>query len=92
LSANRKSLSMVTPDSTWYHFTNDAEANISLEGYYDLAIDPYDNKFYHLVNSSIEMLCILSESSALLFAVRVAKNLEPSEFISSNPSFVPTHF
>jgi len=61
-SSNRKSLSMVTPDSTWYHFTNDAEANISLEGYYDLAIDPFNTKFYYLDNSSNKGLYYFNEN------------------------------
>jgi len=61
-SSNRKSLSMVTPDSTWYHFTNDAEPNISLEGYFNLAIDPYDTKFYHLNNSSNKGLYYFNEN------------------------------
>ena len=61
-SGNRKSLSMVTPDSTWYHFTNPAEANISLEGYNDLAIDPFDTKFYHLTNSSSKGLYYFNEN------------------------------
>jgi hypothetical protein len=61
-SGNRKSLSMVTPDSTWYHFTNNAEPNISLEGHYNLAIDPYDTKFYHLNNSSNKGLYYFNEN------------------------------
>jgi len=61
-SGNRKSLSMVTPDSTWYHFTNPAEANISLEGYNDLAIDPFDTKFYHLTSSSNNGLYYFNEN------------------------------
>jgi len=61
-SSNRKSLSMVTPDSTWYHFTNPAEASISLEGYNDLAIDPFDTKYYHLTNSSNKGLYYFNEN------------------------------
>lgn len=61
-SSNRKSLSMVTPDSSWYHFINNAEPNISLEGYYDLTIDPYDTKFYHLNNSSNKGLYYFNEN------------------------------
>jgi hypothetical protein len=61
-SGNRKTLSMVTADSTWHHFTNPAEANISLEGYNDLAIDPSDTKFYHLANSSNKGLYYFNEN------------------------------
>ncbi len=61
-SSNRKSLSMITPDSSWYHFTNNAEPNISLEGYRNLAIDPYDTKFYHLNNSSNKGLYYFNEN------------------------------
>ncbi len=61
-SGNRKTLSMITADSTWHHFTNPAEANISLEGYNDLAIDPSDTKFYHLTNSSNKGLYYFNEN------------------------------
>ncbi len=46
------SLSMLTPDSTWYLFNNPAELNQSLEFHYNLAIDPYDTKWYSLRNSN----------------------------------------
>ncbi|RKZ00410.1 MAG: hypothetical protein DRQ13_00490 [Ignavibacteriae bacterium] len=60
--SNRKSLSMITPDSTWYHFINPAEPSINLSGIYNLAIDPYDTKFYSLDFSSSKGLFYFNEN------------------------------
>jgi ligand-binding sensor domain-containing protein len=46
-AADRKQLSMLTPDSTWYHFLIPAEQNRSLLSHFNLAIDPYDTKWYN---------------------------------------------
>jgi hypothetical protein len=43
---DRRSLSMMTPEITWYHFIIPAEPSISLEGKYNLAVDLYDTKWY----------------------------------------------
>ncbi|HSD62866.1 MAG TPA: two-component regulator propeller domain-containing protein [Ignavibacteriaceae bacterium] len=45
-----RTLSMLTPDSTWYLFKNPVELNQSLEFHYNLAIDQYDTKWYSLNN------------------------------------------
>jgi hypothetical protein len=51
-AADRKTLSMRTPDSSWYHLLIPAAPNIALEGYYNLAIDPYDTKWFSCANTS----------------------------------------
>ena len=50
-AGDTRTLSMLTPDSTWYLFSNPAESNQALEFHYNLAIDPYDTKWYTLRNS-----------------------------------------
>jgi len=45
-AANRKTLSMITPDSTWYHFTIPAAQNAVLQRQHFLAIDQYDTKWW----------------------------------------------
>ena len=61
--SNRKSLSMITPDSTWYHFVNPAEPSINLSGIFNLAIDPYDTKLYSLDFSSSKGLFYFNENN-----------------------------
>jgi hypothetical protein len=51
-AADRNTLSMRTPDSTWYHLLIPAAPNIALEGYYNLVIDPYDTKWFSCSNTS----------------------------------------
>lgn len=51
-AADRKTLSMRTPDSTWYHLLIPAAPNTALEGYYNLVIDPYDTKWFSCSNTS----------------------------------------
>ncbi len=46
-AADRKNLSMLTPDSVWYHFQIPAEQNRSLFPQFNLDIDPYDTKWYN---------------------------------------------
>ncbi len=60
--SNRKSLSMITPDSAWYHFVNPAEPSINLSSIYNLAIDPYDTKFYSVDYSSSKGLFYFNEN------------------------------
>jgi ligand-binding sensor domain-containing protein len=45
-----RTLSILTPDSTWYLFKNPAELNQSLEFHYNLTIDQYDTKWYSVNN------------------------------------------
>lgn len=61
-AADRKTLSMRTPDSTWYHFLIPAAPNIALEGYYNLVIDPYDTKWFSCANTSRLGLFYLNEN------------------------------
>jgi ligand-binding sensor domain-containing protein len=51
-AADRNTLSMRTPDSTWYHLLIPAAPNTALEGYYNLVIDPYDTKWFSCSNTS----------------------------------------
>jgi len=46
-AADRKTLSMLTPDSTWYHFQIPAEQNRTLDLHFNLDIDPYDTKWFN---------------------------------------------
>ena len=43
-----KSLSMLTPDSTWYLYYNPAELGQNYDQHYSLAIDAYDTKWYSI--------------------------------------------
>ncbi len=61
-AADRKTLSMRTPDSTWYHLLIPAAPNIALEGYYNLVIDPYDTKWFSCSNTSRLGLFYLNEN------------------------------
>ena len=45
-AADRKTLSMLTPDSVWYHFSIPAAQNRTLNQHFNLDIDPYDTKWY----------------------------------------------
>lgn len=47
-AVNRKTLSVITADSNWYHFANQVDSSLSL--YTKLLIDQYDTKWF--VNSS----------------------------------------
>ncbi len=46
-----KSLSMLTPDSTWYLYYNPAELGQTYDQHYSLAIDAYDTKWYSIRNT-----------------------------------------
>lgn len=48
-AGDARTLSMLTPDSTWHLYSTPAD-NQSLEFHYNLAIDPYDTKWYSLRN------------------------------------------
>ena len=46
-AADRKNISMLTPDSVWYHFPIPAEQNRLIRTHFNLDIDPYDTKWYN---------------------------------------------
>jgi ligand-binding sensor domain-containing protein len=50
-AGDARTLSMLTPDSSWYLYSNPSELNQSLQFHYNLAIDPYDTKWYSLGNT-----------------------------------------
>jgi ligand-binding sensor domain-containing protein len=45
-AADRKTLSMLTPDSVWYHFQIPAAQNLTLNNQDNLAVDAFDTKWY----------------------------------------------
>lgn len=49
-SAERKTLSMLTTDSTWYHFPVAAEQNRILAQKFHLVIDAYNTKWYSCID------------------------------------------
>ena len=53
-AADRKTLSMLEAgtDTTWYHFSINAELSRSVLQHYNLVIDPYDTKWLSSYNSS----------------------------------------
>ena len=44
-AADRRTLSMLTPDSLWYHFMIPAAQNLLLKKHNDLAVDAFDTKW-----------------------------------------------
>jgi hypothetical protein len=51
-AVDNKTLSMQTPDNTWYHFTIPAASGRTLQGNENLAIDPYDTKWLSCADPS----------------------------------------
>lgn len=51
-AGDSRTLSMLTPDSTWYLFSNPSELNQSLDQHYNLAIDQFDTKWYSSTNAN----------------------------------------
>jgi len=51
-AVDNKTLSMQTPDSTWYHFIIPAASGRTLEGNDNLVIDPYDTKWLSCADPS----------------------------------------
>ena len=45
-AVDRRTLSMLTPDSTWHHFIIPAAQNRFLAQHFNLAVDPYDTKWF----------------------------------------------
>jgi len=61
-AVDRNTLSMRTPDSTWYHFTIPAAQNRILLGHENLIIDPYDTKWFSCSDPSRLGLFYLNEN------------------------------
>jgi len=61
-SVERNTLSMRTPDSVWYHFTIPAAQNRILLGHENLAIDPYDTKWFSCYDPSRLGIFYLNEN------------------------------
>jgi len=61
-AVDRNTLSMRTPDSVWYHFTIPAAQNRVLLGHENLAIDPYDTKWFTCADPSRLGLFYLNEN------------------------------
>jgi len=51
-AVDNKTLSMQTPDNTWYHFTIPAASGRTLQGNDNLVIDPYDTKWLSCADPS----------------------------------------
>ena len=47
LQQTESHISMLSPDSVWYHFQIPAEQNRLLRTHFNLDIDPYDTKWYN---------------------------------------------
>ncbi|MGB5849493.1 MAG: two-component regulator propeller domain-containing protein [Ignavibacteriaceae bacterium] len=60
-AADRKPLSMLSPDSVWYHFQIPAEQNRLLFTHFNLDIDPYDTKWYNSDDASKSGLFYFNE-------------------------------
>ncbi len=61
-AADRKTLSMFTPDSVWYHFGIPAAANLYLEQNFGLVIDQYDTKWFYSLDPSRTGLYYFNEN------------------------------
>jgi len=61
-AVDRNTLSMRTPDSVWYHFSIPAAQNRILLGHENLAIDPYDTKWFSCADASRLGLFYLNEN------------------------------
>ncbi len=61
-AVDRKNLSIKTPNGDWKHFTIPAENNIYLESHYNLAVDPYDTKWYNCTQPARQGLFYFNEN------------------------------
>lgn len=61
-SNNRKNLSMLTPDSTWYHFVHPSTPIVPSEEYYNLVIDQYDTKWFYSLSTAKTGLYYFNEN------------------------------
>ncbi len=66
--ADRKTLSMLTPDSTWYFFTIPAEQNQIIEKHYKLLIDQNETKWYISQDAARSGLFYFNEKGTYLDA------------------------
>jgi ligand-binding sensor domain-containing protein len=62
-AVNRKTLSMLTKDSVWYHFVNPADSN--LNQYTKILIDQYDTKWFVSAAPSKSGLFYFNENNTL---------------------------
>jgi hypothetical protein len=60
-AADRKPLSMLSPDSVWHHFQIPSEQNRLLFTHFNLDIDPYDTKWYNSDDASKSGLFYFNE-------------------------------
>jgi len=60
-AADRRPLSMLTPDNLWYHFQIPSEQNRLLFTHFNLDIDPYDTKWYNSDDASRRGLFYFNE-------------------------------
>ncbi len=60
-AADRKTLSMLTPDSTWYHFFIPSAQNRILRQQLNLAVDAFDTKWYNSEDGSRRGLFYFNE-------------------------------
>lgn len=83
--ADRKTLSMLTPDSTWYSFTIPAEQNRIIEKHYNLVIDQNGTKWYTSEDESRSGLFYFNEKGSYLDALDdVSGYLTTSNGLTSN--------
>jgi hypothetical protein len=60
-AADRRPLSMLSPDSLWYHYQVPSEQNRLLFTHFNLDIDPYDTKWYNSDDASMRGLFYFNE-------------------------------
>ncbi len=61
-AANRKNLTMMSPDGHFYNFGNSYEANLDLKNHFNLVIDQYDTKWYACTDISKPGLFYFNEN------------------------------
>jgi len=60
-ASDRKTLSMLTPDSLWYHFLIPAAQNLTLNNHENLAVDAFDTKWFNSDDASRRGLYYFNE-------------------------------
>lgn len=61
-SADKKSLNLLTQDSTWYYYSVPSENNLYTEQHFGLAIDNYDTKWYYSLDPNRTGLFYFNEN------------------------------
>jgi ligand-binding sensor domain-containing protein len=61
-AADRNTLSMKTPENTWYHFSIPAALNRVLQGHENLVVDQYDTKWFSSFDASRAGLYYFNEN------------------------------